>query len=231
MTMNLGEIMERLHKLNDLLFVKYKRHTYVLFALIIVFMVVGVFKYENAKYSGKMLTASQIKAMIAEIEKGTYGEGGVDLSRMVKEERTIRESGHLKEKTSTSYPVSQQDSYIYQVRAILTWTDEPDYNILYDNQPDEFRMTVSSPDSNYTLSSDWVANKHGEEGRIELTLTLPDEIVKHLSPGDSWTVTVEMGEAGDQKKIRPLPGIIGRRDDGNDFTLEIVLEYYAPPPE
>ncbi len=231
MAMNTGEILEKLHKLNDMLFVKYKRQTYVLFALIIVIMVVGVFNYENSKYAGEMLTTSQIKSLLAEIEKGTFGAGGVDLSKMERREGRIEESGYLAEQSSTEYSVREEGGYIYQVKATLTWRDEDDYNILYDNQPDQFRLTVSSPNSNYTLASDWVANQHGSEGRIELTLTLPDEIVSHLSPGDAWTVQVELGDAGDQHKIRPLPGIIGRRDDGNSFDLQITYGYYAPKEE
>lgn len=229
--MNTGELLEKLHKLNDRLFVKYKRQTYVVFALIIVIMVVGVFRYENSRYAGAMLTTSQIKSLLAEIEKGTFGSGGVDLSRMEKSEGEMEKSGYLAEHSSTQYRVREEGGYIYQVKAVLTWRDEEDYNILYDNQPDQFRLTINSPDSNYTLSSDWVANQHGGEGRIELTLTLPDEIVSHLSPGDAWTVTVEMGDAGDQHKIRPLPGIIGRRDDGNSFDLLVTYGYYAPPEE
>lgn len=230
MAMNAGELLEKLHRLNDMLFVKYKRQTYVLFALIIVIMVVGVFRYENSKYAGAMMTTSQIKSLLVELEQGTYG-GGVDLSRMEKREGEMEESGYLAEHSSTEYRVRVEGGYIYQVKAILTWTDEEDYNILYDNQPDQFRLTLISPDTNHTLSSDWVANQHGSEGYIELTLTLPDELVSNLSPGDAWTVQVELGDAGDQHKIRPLPGIIGRRDDGNSFDLQITYSYYAPPEE
>lgn len=119
--------------------------------------------------------------------------------------------------------------FIHEASVTLTWTDEPDANVLFTNQPDEF--TVSIEDNN-AMDSDQDTGANPRNGQGSLSAS--------WSSGDSWlvlgntdlvdwgdadvlesvllTARVDMDSAGDQEaRLRTIP------DPGNDFTLQVMV--------
>jgi hypothetical protein len=102
---------------------------------------------------------------------------------------------------------------IVQVDIDLTWTDEPNANFRYRNEPDSFTLSIVDDEGSELDSGS------GSSGSISLSWERNNETAGNL------TVAVELTETGDQIPTVNLFGIRVIADDGNAFDLRIVCVY------
>jgi len=119
--------------------------------------------------------------------------------------------------------------FINEASVTLTWTDEPDANPLFTNQPDGF--TVSIGDNNALDSDqDSGANPRNGQGTLSVSWSSGDAWLVLGNPelvdwGDAYviqgvllTARADMDSAGDQEaRLRTIS------DPGNDFTMQVSV--------
>jgi hypothetical protein len=149
--------------------------------------------------------------------------GSVSFDNLIDMEETDSGSGQLDEgQTSEIYNLtSTPDKYIKSVTVTVTWTDEADIYIRYENQPDTFMVSVNG--MNVTVE-DTGTNTQGGEGSVTAELSFAnEEIEQFIEDGfENYAVNVEltMLEAGPYR--RPV-GAIGFTDNGNAYDFEISI--------
>jgi hypothetical protein len=140
---------------------------------------------------------------------------------------------------SSPQKVTVGDLNVYQVIATLTWTDEAN-SARHTNQPDTFKIQVTSPDGRTSEGS--AANAIGAAGTIEVVLSrdISKEVQenkvlkkKTLDPtwtGD-WNINVSCTSAGDQTpSIGPnFGGPRVQADTGNAWKMSIEWTFKAEP--
>jgi membrane protease YdiL (CAAX protease family) len=149
--------------------------------------------------------------------------GSVSFDNLIDMEETDSGSGQLDEgQTSEIYNLtSTPDKYIKSVTVTVTWTDEADIYVRYENQPDTFMVSVNG--MNVTVE-DTGTNTQGGEGSVTAELSFAnEEIEQFIEDGfENYAVNVEltMLEAGPYR--RPV-GAIGFTDNGNAYDFEISI--------
>ncbi len=180
-----------------------------------------------------MLTTAMIFRgnVAAEIEQ--QGDH-VDLSWMsdlTLESGTDTQSQKLNEGSEAQFPIPGEGRAIKEIRAALTWVDEPDIRRarLYENQPDSFTLALTSGDGNIseTISG---ANSADGEGSLLVQVSLTDEEIDQFKDSGDWSVIVTLDSAQNYEP-RLGPGVIVLTDNGNDFSLTIEYDYYDLSPD
>ena len=110
---------------------------------------------------------------------------------------------------------------------ILNWEDEPDAGATLNNQPDEFSISVQTPDEVIKESN------QGSAGTVTLQIkTLEGHGVPKKDPyyngTGEYVVTIQCHDCGDHEPTIPDPfNLRTQSDDGNDWVLEVKYQYYA----
>jgi hypothetical protein len=139
--------------------------------------------------------------------------------------KPISISGYSNANTEATQTVAINDTNVMNITFALVWTDEPDMKRLvrtYENQPDEFALSVTSPNGT-AYDSPVTANIHGQEGKITVSVNLePKKPSKEANA--SFEVTINCGNCGSYYNRASL---VGYTDPGNAWTLEVNYQYYA----
>ncbi len=131
-------------------------------------------------------------------------------------EYTWDEDGYLDEGEEDEYDVDSGGAAT-GANVTLTWTDEPNGPPPQQNEGDTFRLVVAPPNGEEYSDSD--TNGNGQEGEITITVDFPGQ---EAWEGE-WTITVIMVSAGPQS---PNLGPLGETDDGNNYELELDMQYW-----
>ena len=124
-----------------------------------------------------------------------------------------------------------EEMNIGNITFTLSWRDEPDADGRHENQPDTFHLTVRSPDGSVEENA-MGSNGHGDGGFIQIPITMldvndPPQELPYLNGTGAWEVAIEVS-AGDHEPLVPDPlGIRTFTDRGNDFTLDVMYDYYV----
>lgn len=147
-------------------------------------------------------------------DRGEGGEEQIILSNPELLVDIISDSGQLQEGESNDHSYEMEGVEIESIDITLTWTDE-NVRIGLQNEPDTFSVTLFIDDTE--LHSD-----SGSNGRVSFrTGSGP----KQRFDSGSFTVQVELENAGDI--YGPAGVIVRAQDNGNDYDLQISVEYYA----
>jgi len=109
----------------------------------------------------------------------------------------------------------------------LIWTDEEDTGWIgsspnHENKPDTFTIEVNGPDGKISQKeSD--SNEYRKEGLIEFSVSVPVTIDPSLNGTGDWGITIDIDAGDHEPKYGDGVTFI---DQGNDFTLEILYEFY-----
>ena len=142
-----------------------------------------------------------------------------------------QQSGFSQEGTESEASLNIPDTNVRIVNFTLRWHDETDADVRHSNQPDTFTITVESPDGTFSDEASG-SNAQGQEGTIEISIVLIGETDPPLKDPytdgtGNWHVTISVN-AGNQVFWRPSARDQDLPDNGNDFTLDVEYEYYAP---
>ncbi len=148
------------------------------------------------------------------------------MSDLPLESATDTQEGKLIEGSSTKFTIPGSERAIKEVRATLTWADEPDIRRarLYENQPDSFTLAVTSMDGNITETITG-ANSADGKGSLLVQVSLTDEEIDQFKDSGEWSVIVTLDSAQNYEP-RLGPGLIVLTDNGNDFSLTMEYDYY-----
>ncbi len=141
---------------------------------------------------------------------------------------------YLAENSEYTTTMNITETNVASVVFQLNWQDEPDSRLFgvrpLDNQPDEFSLKVVAPDgkSHTTPVTQNARSENGGTGTVELTIeyTPGDEDPYYNGTGD-YEITVICGNCGNQEPQRF--GLLAQNDNGNDWALEVVYNYYKAP--
>ncbi len=118
-----------------------------------------------------------------------------------------------------------KEANIKSITFTLTWEDEPNIDLRYNNEPDEFILAVESPDGkNYGPQSG--NNPQGGQGSIPITITFDPYIDPFLNGTGLYNITITCDYCGDQVLWRPSLGLQDEADDSNTWELAIEYKYY-----
>jgi hypothetical protein len=134
-------------------------------------------------------------------------------------------SGDSNEDTQLTIQEVVEEENIKSIMFVLTWTDEPDQDIRYENQPDEFTIEVVSPDEEL-YGPESAFNPQGGTGTISLSISFNPDTEPYLNGTGQYDITISCGSCGDQELIRPSIGLQDQQDNGNTWELAITYEYY-----
>lgn len=203
--------------------------------LLITIGMAGLFQYQH----------DSIKAMslVDAIAGGGGGGGGNGKDPFAKFKEATGQApltGSSQEKTAGApQKVPIGDNNVFQVVAVLTWTDEAN-TARHTNQPDTFDLQVTAPDGR--TSKGTASNEIGKEGVIEVVLarnitqeSQANKALKQKTQDPTWTgdwnITVACTNAGDQTPNYG-PGVIPMRttaDTGNGWKLSVNWTFKAEP--
>jgi MFS family permease len=113
---------------------------------------------------------------------------------------------------------------VVEVTLTLTWTDEADAGVRYNNEPDQFRLTVTPPNGTARTGGP-TANSQGGAGTVSVNFDFPLGKKEFFNGTGQWAVGVELVTAGDQVLWRPGIGLLDRADTGNAYTLSVECTY------
>ncbi len=142
--------------------------------------------------------------------------GGESETIIVYDNDTITNSGTLNENMGTEIPINFNNKYIISISLSLTWSDEPNINALYTNEPDTFTLQLFDPDGRE------LGSEVGDSGNLEISWTNNNEI--YILYNSNFTVIVELGDAGDQVGRF---GVLRQADTSNDYLLTISYVCYS----
>jgi hypothetical protein len=141
------------------------------------------------------------------------------------EGKPISIAGYSNANTEATQTVDINDTNLLNATITLSWTDEPDMKRpvrTYENQPDEFALSVTSPNGT-TYDSPVTANVHGQEGKIIIDVNL-DLKKPSKEANATFEVTINCGNCGSYYNRASL---VGYTDPGNAWTLDVNYQYYA----
>ncbi len=116
--------------------------------------------------------------------------------------------------------------YPRSISVTITWTDEADRNVRYENQPDMFSIMIMGFNGTGPAGN-MGQNPQGGSGRLSTKYELVDDEIQDAidNDADNFTITVDitMIEAGNQEKTSGLPGLAWP-DSGNqyDYTIDLI---------
>ena len=118
----------------------------------------------------------------------------------------------------------EEGQYLRSIKFELTWRDEADPNALLENQPDEFRLSVSDELGKHTDSIK-KANSHGSEGSITFGFDFEHAAADSLNGTGEWEVEIKLESCGDSEGRL---AIWTQQDDSNEFDLVVSTEVFVP---
>ncbi len=118
----------------------------------------------------------------------------------------------------------EEGQYLRSIKFELTWRDEADPNALLENQPDEFRLSVSDELGKHTDSIK-KANSHGSEGSITFGFDFEHAAADSLNGTGEWEVEIKLESCGDSEGRL---AIWTQPDDSNEFDLVVSTEVFVP---
>ena len=130
-------------------------------------------------------------------------------------------SGHTNEGSPDTEIVNISEENIIYANFTLIWRDEEDKE-LRQNQPDRFRMEVTTPGGN--SSQDTADNPRNGEGEIFLSFKNVAEEKYNTNETGDYEVIITCVNAGPQTVIGPVPAEPDP-DNGNDWTLKVDYIY------
>jgi len=113
---------------------------------------------------------------------------------------------------------------VVELTLTLTWTDEADAGVRYNNEPDQFRLSVTPPNGTAKTGGP-TANAQGGTGTMSVTFDFPLGKREFFNGTGQWAIGVELVTAGDQVLWRPGIGLFDRADTGNAYTLTLECTY------
>jgi len=125
------------------------------------------------------------------------------------------DSGYLEEGQEDVYEVDSGGSAT-GANVTLRWTDEPD-GFGQNNEGDTFTLSVVPPDGEERRET--ATNSNGQEGVITISIDFEGQ----MSWEGAWNITVILDYVGPQT---PNLGPIGETDDGNDYDVELDMQYW-----
>lgn len=165
-------------------------------------------------------------------KKKSTGSGGVtDYQDLPSTSDQYQFSEYSAEDTEIPIPLMtehfNETIYVRGITATLEWQDEADHDLLHDNDPDEFKLQITSP-TGEVWESEIVANEQSsKQGYIELSTGVIDPPIgweEDLGPEDFWVLTIVCLECGDH-----TPKYVGAllwNDTGNGWTSNVEISYY-----
>lgn len=165
------------------------------------------------------------------IDKSSEIEGGtLDWSNPPIRE-AVSVTGYADEGVENSMSVSIEEVNVAEVTFVLTWFDETDADGRHENEPDEFSIMAVGPYGTEFRGGPAV-NTHGGQGTITFSAFLfdnehPPTTMPFLNGTGKWSITITVN-AGDQVFWRPSLVDQDLSDNGNDYSLDVEYEYYAP---
>lgn len=224
-TLNMSNIGEIIHNINELIFVKNKKIT----SWVSVFLVIGLtYLVFNAEAGTNMLGKAEILSII-----GSSGNSGEDLPRELRDFVEIQTKsnmpGDLNEGSSSQMTIENtEDRVLKSFNYRLTWKDETDPPgrprvRRYDNQPDEFSVRVLSPEGNSTV----LAISDGSSGTLTGSHELNNSEIQGSFRTGNFTIEVTLINAGDWTPSIGI-GLVGLNDPGNSYELVLDLVHLEP---
>lgn len=151
---------------------------------------------------------------------------GVDWTEYASASKTIDDVTGTSQEGETDEELVQIDvPNVVKLTFTLTWTDEADAGVRYNNEPDQFRLTVTPPNGS-AKSAGPTGNAQGGAGTVIVTIdyALGDRAPFFNGTGQ-WAIEVELVTAGDQVLWRPGIGLFDRADTSNAWALTGECEY------
>lgn len=135
------------------------------------------------------------------------------------------EQSHSDENSEEIIIVNITEEYVTSLTVELTWEDEPPVSQYYENQPDTFKLRVSTSWEE-DIKSNMTNNSIGEAGYINLTINVSeDDIVTSAMVGE-WAINIQCVDCGDQERsIGPI-GFTTMQDDSNAWELTYYYEFH-----
>jgi hypothetical protein len=150
-----------------------------------------------------------------------------DVENWIVSEEVITGSSHLEEPDNETLEafIWEEEKYIKSVTVTITWTDEPDIRLRYQNQPDTFELSIDGP-----IYSDEAraANTQGGQGSISAQISYSNDETSQIFAdleNPQINISVQLIEAGNQETNI---GFTYYEDSGNDYNYEIIVEWLAP---
>ena len=166
----------------------------------------------------------------AAISKGD-ANSAADLGPMVTSEEILSGSGNLNEgQFDTIVLTSESEKYIQEVTVTVTWTDETGIprDLLYENLPDTFSVTVNGPNATDTASG---ANPSNGQGEISAAINFSNEGISNIisQEGVNYTgeIIIKLEAVGDYK-AKAGPGPFAPHDTGNRYDYEVIVTWLVP---
>ena len=124
---------------------------------------------------------------------------------------TLTDTDTASEGSNVYYSLHAFDEHIIAINISLTWADEPPINSRYTNQPDTFSLVLSGIDEGELDSVE------GSAGNLQISWSGPaDRLIN-----GTFSVTVNLVEAGDQEPIVNILGLRTQADNSNDYNISI----------
>jgi hypothetical protein len=182
--------------------------------IIISIMLAGVFNYE----------AGAIPVVdLDQLQDGSLLGGGQKIE-LVKGMKQVTESGYINEFSTEDVPITIEEEMLTEVSAELSWQDDPSDYFQGTNEPDALKVSIMTPTGDIVDESELSYNSP-----ISASYTLLDYNEKGFKDDflGEWRFIIEAGDCGDDYArfgIRSTP------DDGNDWTLEIIISAMLEKP-
>ena len=197
----------------------------ILGTITIIIIMYAIFYFEAHDTSREILDARTIDMMVTSGEDGG-GEPGPTPEWTTETQET---DGRATEGQPSKAVLTLDKAKIEKVKSItftLTWVDEdqgpsPGPGLAWENEPDEFKLTLTSPSGETFEGSG--TNAPGQMGSITVTPKISEENQEEEVLGD-WEWEVLCVDAGDWQTAGPFGALISQ-DDGNDWHLTIDLSY------
>lgn len=118
-----------------------------------------------------------------------------------------------------------KEARLVEVKANLTWQDEPNSDSRHTNQPDRFRLTIEAGGANKSFAT---GNPVGGTGLIVLAINRSE--MKESGGVRTVNITITLEDAGDQEPNRGIPfiGLRSQPDTGNAWSLKVGEMHQVP---
>jgi hypothetical protein len=210
-------------------------------ASIVAFLLISIAMAGMFQYQHDTIKTVSLAEAIANSMGGGGGSSGKDpFAKYTDATSKADLSGQSTEGVASSpQKVTVGDLNTYQIVATITWTDEPN-SARHTNQPDTFKIQVTSPDGRTTEGS--AANAQGAAGTIQVVLSRDiskevqeNKVLKKKTQDPTWTgdwnINVTCTNAGDQtSNFGPSPiGLRTQADTGNSWKMSVEWTFKAEP--
>jgi hypothetical protein len=137
-------------------------------------------------------------------------------------EDTVSVTGYVGERSSEPEHFDLVGDMIYAIEVTVSFRDEPDSGVRYDNTPDDFELTVTLPDG----TSDTKTGFADEDNDRSVPFLFEwDEGItwadKKTGATNFVDVTIECTDAGDHTPFFSPFNFRTTADNGNDYTVEV----------